>query len=200
MWDCSARSLPGRQGPVGRRRTERETGGAALNPASSSHLPGKHVRSLSQWKDRQTGKGGETEGGETQGLRAWKAPGRGNPGPTPEVCGRRPLVPKQRDSWGGRGRILLSQWAPGSFSSNLLSGLNCQGRGILHRVWPKAPNLALLGQLDRAWKPGTPVTTMSRAGQEREVPGREAGRVATPREERGQTSPGLMNLIGIGPS
>ena len=43
----------------------------------------EHVGSLDQWKDRQTGMGGETEGEQTQGLGGWKAPERGNLGPAP---------------------------------------------------------------------------------------------------------------------
>lgn len=63
--------------------------------------PREHVGSLDQWKDRQTGMGGETEGEQTQGLGGWKAPERGNLGPAParrraSCCSPLGLAPRGR--------------------------------------------------------------------------------------------------------
>lgn len=65
---------------------------AAPGPLSGLQGPKEHVGSLDQWKDRQTGKGGETRGEETQGLGGWKAPERGNRGPAPASRRRAPAA------------------------------------------------------------------------------------------------------------
>lgn len=81
--DGSAHLPPAPLGPVGRERTGRREGGAALRtapgPSPACGAPGS---TWAAWTNGKTDRGDreETEGGETRGLGGWKAPERGNPG------------------------------------------------------------------------------------------------------------------------